>query len=312
MIRRSPCENYLKYLVSHPHGYDNRRIRNICVLQQLDFVDEYYLDRLRKKVVPPVPFYPHDDMHERSQRFLMKHRIWKLYYPDPDMEAATALLEQPKAKEHIEMMLLGHATPTWIASALRRTGVKATAESVKLFKYYYWNTDLVDTTELKVLLLVRGASEIQEEGRNPLETSAYQALTIKAGRTDPRLLAVESQLPAMTTMMNMLRMGFMPSNVELSRIASATRIAANVQAFSSSLRGAFGDSERSRDYAQVVKTMTEVLDAVGSPEEDLTHQLTTLLQTDKSEMPTIKQLGGSYTVDVQPTAAPEVIDVESE
>ncbi len=97
-----------------------------------------------------------------------------------------------------------------------------------------------------------------------------------------------------------MRMGFMPSSVELARIASAGRTAAVVRVCEELMGGI---PERAQQFALTAKLLTEILESVGDAEEELYDELRTLaLETEKGHIPHIKQLSaGHHTLDVQPT-----------
>lgn len=299
MIRRSPCELYLKYLLVHPDRYNNDQVRKICRLQQLDVVGEDYLDRLRTKLVKPIPFYPLDEYHERSRRFLLKHRILRLFYPDESMKLATELLEQARAKELIESFILSKAEPLWIASALGKQGYDATPSSIEYYKRFYFNIDLVDRTEALALLRLR----VVGEPGDPEQSGEFSAMYKSMGG-DPRIAAAEAPIPAMAMLMNTLRMGFMPNNADLSKMAAVGRAGAVLQGTNAVMRGGYKDHERARDFALTAKAFHELIESVGSPEEDLQQQLTSLmLQTDTKPPPSIHELtDGHHTTELQPIA----------
>lgn len=311
MIRRSPCEYYTKYLLVHPDGHTLEQVRDILKRQQLDHIGESYLTRLRDSLAIPAPFYPYDLSHTRSQRFLFRERLDALFNPDDDMRAATELLGMPRIKEQIETLLLGGSQPSWIASAIRHQGVSVTPTAVKRYKFYYWNVDLVDSTELRALLHLRNNTLDASEVRDP-ELVAHGAAMVQASYNDPRVSTANMAVRPLASLFNMMRMGYMPSNVEISRIAAATRNAATARAMEAAIRGGHKDHERGRDWSIVAKAMSEMLEAVGSPEEDFQKELNAItLKTEESEVPHIAELSdGDYTEDLLPLR--DTIDVDSE
>ena len=101
--RRSPCEYYLKYLLAHPDNYGLDQTREIVKSQHLDYIGESYMKRLAASIgARPVPYYPADVGHRRSQRFLIRLGIRPLFIPDDDIRLTDAFLQQPPAKELIE------------------------------------------------------------------------------------------------------------------------------------------------------------------------------------------------------------------
>jgi hypothetical protein len=303
VIRRSPCELYLKYLLAHTDKYTNDQVKNICRLQQLDFVSDAYMNRLRQEMRIPIPFYPERKEHPRSQRFLYTHRIYRLFYPDDDMRRAQKFLENARAKESIETLVICQAQPAWVMSSLKRMGLDATLRSVELYRTFYWNLELVDATELKAILRLRftegNAWPATLASLEPGELSSM----IRAGNSDPRVVAAEQPIPSLALMMHTVRMGLMPGNAEVGRIAALGRLMGLSQCVSSMAQSGYKDHERSRDYAMVAKIMNDIIESTGSAQEDLNNQINALLlQTDTAEPPHIQQLtAGHHTTDLQPT-----------
>ena len=297
MIRRSPCEYYIKYLLVHPDDYPDSEIEEILRLQQLDNIGLEYIERLRNECTPPTPFYPFDELHFKSQRFLIREGIRSLFIPDSDADCAMKLLTTPRAKETIETSLICFSASAWIAAVLtRRLGVPATSDAIEIYKHLFFNINLVDSHELKTILRKRVSQvEVYDTHQQVLKTIEW-----KTGYTDPRRLSAEMAITPLAGMMNEMRMGLMPTNVELAKVASAARLAATVGCLEGLARGERPD--RCRDLAHTAKLMHEMLETVGDPESDLQSSLQLLrLQTEAEPIPSIEQLSaGHHTVDVQP------------
>lgn len=104
-------------------------------------------------------------------------------------------------------------------------------------------------------------------------------------------------------------MGLMPSNIELSKVASAARLAATMSCLDGLARGK--EPSACRELAHTAKLMHEMLETLGDPESELQESLQALaLQTDAEPVPHIKQLTeGRHTLDVQPIEEREEVDV---
>jgi len=115
----------------------------------------------------------------------------------------------------------------------------------------------------------------------------------------------------------MMRMGILPSNTELARLASAARVAATIGVLESSLNG---DAEKGRDFSIIAANMTTMLEAVETPDKDLKEGLASMtLRTDSRAIPHIDQLGlGGHTVEMapdeqrEPDFSPMPDDIEGE
>lgn len=296
-VSRSPAETYLKYLLAC--GYDNRRIREVCRWKRLDYLGEPYLHELRGRCVPPTPFKPMDDDHGPSRRFLREHGIEQLFRPDHVTEAAIELMEAARAKEAIETLSIGRSTPGLICSVLVRKGFRATPAVVVRFQHYFFNLDGLGETEVKAVLAARYAPEPTSDP----DERVFNECLVEAAKHDPRVLAAEMGVTPMADLINMLRLGVMP-NVDVGRLASATRATAAARAFDCSVRG----DKAAKDYTAIAAMMGDVLEKVGEPELDLQEELTGfVLRTEERQLPHIKELsGGHHTLNVQP------IDAESD
>lgn len=294
MIRRSPAEYYIKYLLTHPDHYSDESIRNLLLMQQLDYIGKPYLVRLRTSCISPTPFFPEDRTHPRSSRFLRKERIETIYRPDEAMLGAVAILDDMRAKELIENMLISYAHPAWICTALRRQGMDVIEEAVKRYKHYYFNVGLVDSTELKTLMSMRvGMDPSEDEDEKKIAITHTTSM-----KSDSRRLTAMLSSPISANIMNSLRIGLLPSSLDVARLAEATRVAALGGGLDMAMRGL---PAQGRDYALMAKMMTEVIEAVGDPANDLQSDLSKLaLDVDTVEVPHIRQLSESYTLSVQP------------
>lgn len=298
MVRASPCDYYLKYLVTHPDKYDDGSIRTLVKLQHLDFVGVAHLQRIRKSCSPPTPFYPEDPLHAESQRFLVKERIYSLYYHenDVDMKQAILLLDHPRGKEMVEQMLFSGAEPLWIAQMLKRVQFTATARAVELYKHFYFNVELVNETELRAIMGMR--SEIEIDGQDKDEVN-YKAAFKQACKSHIADLTTNAAVSPFSRILGMLKVGLMPSGVQISRIATAGRAAATVRSLENTL---LGRAEPARDFALTAKLLNELLESVGDNSGDLQNSLMKMaLDTDASEVPSIGELtGGDHTTDLLP------------
>lgn len=296
MIRRSPCETYLKYLLSHPDGYTDDDIRKLTKMQQLDYTGKPYLQRLRLTCAPPTPFFPEDRKHQKSQRYIRRERIETLYFPDDDTRAANVILERPRAKELVESLLLTSTHPGWISALLhKRFSMYVEPSAIARYKSYYFNIDLVDSTEMKALLKARAVSD-------PSQDADEQVLAVAisdANKSDPRSLSANMASSPLAGMLNVIRAGYLPSNVEVGKLAGAARNVALVGVLESSMRGS---SAQGRDFALVAKMMTEIIEQAGDAQNTLDRELHRLmLETESGKVPHINDLsGGEHTLDLQP------------
>ncbi len=307
MIRRSPCERYIKYLITHPDGYSTAAVRDIVRGQGLDYLSDDYTDRLRDRLKKhlPSPFKPLNLRHSRSRRFLSKEQIYGFFHPDPPSVIAHRLLEKSRAKEVIEAMSLVSEAPAFISHRVKLLSVKCTPEAVKRYLHYYWDLNMVDSTELRALLKMR--VEWMQVPRDAMVISPDQWLQYetlkKSSYKDPRRMLTEMPVTPVAGMLGQMRLGLMPSQVDLGRIAEAARNAAAGRVLESMITGAPQDAARGRDYAMVSQMMTELIEKVGNPDMGLQEELKRMaLQMEDGPVPHIAELpeGDTFTTDLLP------------
>lgn len=288
MIRRSPCEAYLKYLVVHPDGYDTKTIRELVLAQHLDWLGEPYLKRLRQTCIPPTPFFPEDRLHTRSARFIRKERIESIFHPDDAMQAANQILHNSRAKELVENMIISNAHPAWVCTCLRRQlQMDVPDDAIVRYKHYYFNIDLIDSTELKALIALR----VDSDGSTDADEQKVGAALVSVSKSDTRRLTAMASTPITANIMNTLRMGLLPTRLDIARLADATRAAALAGGLDMAIRGL---PTQGRDYALMGKMMTEILESVGDPSNDLQAGLSKLmLDTESEPSPTLEELRAS-------------------
>lgn len=289
MIRHSPAEVYIKYLLSHPDNYSEDTIYEMIGEKRLDWVGSEYLSRLKKQLIPPIPFRPYDREHFSSQHFINKHRIYTLYFQDAATEEALAIVENAKLKEFIEAMLLAGASVDLIArSCPRILHAKATSEGIERFCHYFWNLDLLDFTETRAVLAKRGNSGDAD----------YKS----AFRSDSRKIAAELPFSPVSALLAQVRMGMTPVGVNFAELMDRVRLVAGIKAYQYTIMDdAPFSSQKARDFIQVAQASTELMERSARPEELLVEKFNSLqLATDGREIPHINQLSeGRHTTDLQ-------------
>jgi len=286
MVRRSPAEYYLRYLLVHPDDYPDDQIREMCLQLGLPFLGMPYLQRLRDSMVRPLPFRPQDLAHAASYRFLLRERLFWLFHPDDAMRAANQMLQLPRLKEAIETLLITRAPYNYIAMVLASRERRQCAPlAVQRFAEHYFNVDLVDTTELRALIEVR--SSYGAASTDPDETALAGAFATEH-RKDPRRTVARMPSPTLGTMLTSLRLGYMPANVQLANMVGATRLSAVAASLNAVMSGAAAEA---RDLALVAKAMHEIMVDVGSSVDEMHEDLARLmLRTETSEVPTLASL----------------------
>lgn len=300
MIRRSPCEFYLKFLIVQPDKFSNEQIKETLFELGLDDLGDFYVDRLRKRLKPPTPFYPEEKSHPRSYRFVVTEGIEAACLGLLEFRTALRILERPRLKEFVETMLIAGADCAVIADALvRQRNFRADTRSVEMFKHYFWNVDLLDSLGVRAVLQFRAT----QAAVHPSEDIKRQFDVFKnAFYNDPRRIAAELPNSPMAAMMAQMRLGLLPARVNLPKLLERTRETAAMKAYEYLNSNGVRDSQRARECADVVRAMTEVLDVVVKPDENLRDELEHIaLRVDNTPVVTIHELSdGHHTIDVQP------------
>ena len=300
MIRRSPAELYIKYLLVHPKGYSNEDIEDILTFAQLDSLGSWYLDRLRVQLQTPQPFHPYNKTHAASQTFLLQHGLRRLFDPDAAVSEALKVLKMPRVKEYVETTIIVNAPLEAVAyHAKRAKNFQISAEGLHFYKQCFWNTELLDSVELRALisrrahLLTRHANgDIQGQAK------AFQ----QASYNDPRRLAADMPASPYTAMIALMKLGFMPGKVELVKMAEHAKLGALSRVAESVFRDGPNDCIKAEKYAGVARIMAELVDGMVRPDQELREQLAAIaLRTDENRVPLIHELSqGNHTVDMSP------------
>jgi hypothetical protein len=318
MIRRSPCELYIKFLLCHPDAYSLDAARAIIYKQQLDWVDDNYAKGLKDRMAVPNPFYPTNLAHKPSVRFVHKEKLAGFFTPDEPARIAHTLLQDARAKETIETMALTRDQPAFISHRLRTMGIHSTVLAVQRYLTYYWDLRLVDTLEINALLQMRREVVLAfPSGPNNEPTvhdrMQYAALN-KVKYRDPRAMVLSMPVSPIAGLMNQLRQGIMPKRVELAAVAKAAQMAATFRVFEATMVGGPGGGAATRDYALGAKMMGELIQELGSPEAELQKGLQQLaLKNEDARLPLLSDLsGGSHTTDLQPAAEATAEEIEDD
>jgi hypothetical protein len=303
MNLRSPAENYIKYLLVHPDKYSNEVIEKTLGEFGIYFLGKEYLEKLRGRLVTPEVFRPLDMTHPASLRFLIREGIRTLFHPTQATKTALRILSTPRAKEFTEAMLLSHAPPAAIAA--RMPAFRATTEAVEEYKKHFWNIEALTATQMRMLLSMELDQNVGES--DPAVTRDMKRALKNASYRDPRKLAADLPYTPLTAVMSQMRMGVMPNRLELSEIMKGAQAMASLRLYEAILYGGPKDSMVALNFSTVVKHMTEALETVVKPDENLRKDLQAIaLRTDAAPVPSIHQLsGGNHTVDMQPASLEE-------
>ena len=295
----SPALHYLKYLCCHPDNYTNDAIKERCLDERIDFISDAYLDRVRKQLRVPTPFFPTDRSHKKSLQFLVDEQLYNIFTADTCMRMALQVLKKPRAKEFIETNILLRVPLSPIAAYVaQHFNVPCTYVSLQRYQHYFWNVDLLDTTEMRVLLAMRieqtedGVPEFK--GKKKLLQSAYYK--------DPRKIAADLPSSPMAVMLTQIYLGIRPGKVDLALRMMETRDLALIRAGEAAMQNSLNDSVKFLNFANGSRILEELLQLTSQPEEHIQDQLRAIaLRTDTRDVPSIHQLSaGQHTVEMAP------------
>jgi hypothetical protein len=302
---RSPAEYYIKGLIVSPDNYTDDAIIEMLEERGLDALQAKYIKRLRTRLSRPNPFRPYETKpkHTASYHFVMREGIFDLFIQDASMKIAFRLLEIPRVKEFVETMVLSHAPDAAIASAIvRNQRIPCTPKAIERYRHYFWNIELLDSSQMRALLNYRQESTGSEDETATKEDKAEYRAAKKASWLDSRRLAADLPYSPVTALMAQMRMGVMPTNHDLAKTMILTRQFASMRTLEATMYGGERDSHRALNFSLVAKNMGEMLESVVRPDEALRQDLERIsLKTDVAPVPSIHMLSdGRHTVDVQP------------
>ena len=291
---------YLKYLLVHPDNYSLRDVQLILREHQLDYPGDIPVRRLQDRIRKPPIFRPYDKRHSMTFRFLVSEGIYHLFHPDEHMRAAVALLKKPRAKEMLESMTICDDPASYVLYRLNGMGLKLVEKDLKRYYFYFWNLELVDSTELNCLLQMRVES-MMADGDDILSVMRHKAMR-KASYNDPRVAAINSPISPFAGVMNQIRHGQMPESIDLPVLMARARDVMVMRGVEVALDKGPMSARQTLEFTAAAQNVSNMLEGIGTPGEDLQRNLSNLLlDNDKTQVPYVHELTeGRHTIDVQP------------
>lgn len=301
MIRRSPCEYYIKYLLVHPDAFSLDDIQITLREHQLDYPGDIVIRRLRQRLKTPTTFRPYDERHGPTFRFLVQEGIYFLFHPDKHTKAAIYLLGRARAKEMIEAMSISGDPPSLICRRLRGIGYDVTEKDLSKYYCFFWNLELVDRLELNALLRMR-VERMLDDGDDAISRAMHRAMKT-ASYNDPRTAAINSPVSPFAGVLNQMRYGFRPESIDIASLLQAAKEIAAIRIAEEALARGPNAAQITRDFSSALYNLYNLSDSVGSPDDELQRNIMNLvLETDGTKVPYVHELTeGKHTTDVQPT-----------
>jgi hypothetical protein len=313
MIRRSPSEYYIKYLVVS--GLDNLNVRKVCERHGLVSLGDWYINDIRARCRIPNPFRPEDPTHTPTREFLTREMIKLAFHPDDTMKKVLKILEKPRLREVVEVMVMsGAPTAATVYALEKRHRFICSEYAIGLYRHYFWDVDLLDSNEMRVLLKLKYEEVLSST--DPQIRLQYDSLK-KTFHSDPRVVSSRLPMSPITGMLAQLSVGVMPKGLNVVEILEKVRLISLMRALESSLIGGPAGAEQGTSYMSMADIASRMLETVVKPEEQLRDELLNIaLQSSSATVPVIHQLSsGSHTVDIAPppkTANTEMALTEEE
>ena len=159
---RSPSEYFLKYLLSHPLATVQEALQT-ARRGEIEYVpgDEDYLAELRARMKFPLNYDPQNRDHRPSMDFLIKERIFDMWFPSRATNQAVDLYSAPDMREVLCSLL---STPMPLMGVIKYMGSQFSADieeqALVEFRHYFWNIDLLSFHDRKVLVSTGGFGEL--------------------------------------------------------------------------------------------------------------------------------------------------------
>lgn len=300
MIHHSPAENYLKYLFAHPGCYDDLYIKDVARELGLDILGDWYLQWLRMRVRPPSPFYPEDAGHRASSVFLLREQLTYAFLPDTAMNQAMRIVQRARPRETLETMVLSGAGDDSVAIALtRRHKMLCSPLTVARFRHYFWNIELLDSTQMRALLDFRNSNVLESPNKDV--KNQYASLN-RMRHADPRVIAARLPQSPVTSLIAQMSAGVVPKRPDVSAVLEHAWVQAVTRVAQHTGNGSPNDALMAAQYANTAEAITRLKATLGNPEEALRSDLNRIsVATTGHQVPTIQLLSdGRHTTNLQP------------
>lgn len=296
---RSPCEFYIKALLLDPTGYSPEVILERLYQEGLDPIGLSYIERVRLALPPtPVPFMPYDAQHKASKRYLRAEEIYEYFHRTEEMAIANKMLISPRVKEYLESMLLLGAPRDRIAHGARTMGAPyCTTEAVDTYAHFYWNTELVDSVQVRALVETRlhAFERSPDPGLKRLGESMKRALW-----HDPRRAASKLPRGPLSAVIAQIQMGHTPSKADKRRALEMIQSVLLARAYERAIDNGPDMPAQLQATAGALEAFDRLLEKLSTPDLALREQLNSLaISTMGTSLPSIVTITkGRHTKDL--------------
>jgi hypothetical protein len=148
-IHRSPCEYFIKFLLSQQEHEPNAILQ---ILEDFNLgtggLGISYIKRLQRDMEPVPEPWDLTDKDGPTREYLKKHKIHDLYFPHAHVQEAYGILSSAQLREDIEQLLL---SPLRIEEVVKRINrhynMTMTIEGAEAYRHYFWNKSLLSMQE---------------------------------------------------------------------------------------------------------------------------------------------------------------------
>lgn len=237
----------------------------------------------------------------------------KVFRPTPAMKRAYKILAKPRLRELVETLLISHAPFEVVVHGLHvRHNFQSDEETIRLFKHFFWDIDLLDSMEMRALLEMRYSGVL--EGGNDKEKLVQYPFLTRMRHGDPRIVAAKLPSSPLASMLTQMQMGVMPKSIPTAEIVQSTLDMANYRAWEAVHYGGPAGAQMGQGFTAIAEGMGRLKELVVNPETGLREDLRKIgVATTTITVPTLHQLSaGNHTVNVHPDARVDAIEVEGE
>jgi len=299
MYVRSPAERYIKYLLLQDEKPTTEQVKEQLLEYNRVFVSDAYIERLRSRLKPPVPFHPHDMRHLPSLRFLQQEKVARLFHREHPMEVAFHILEHPRVQEFVEAMILCRTQYQAISNFVQfQWQVQCSCTGVEYYKDYFWDIDLLDASGVRVMLQL----QIDNLAESVPELMDRKGILKAAYYRDARAAAATVPSTTDAALLIQSRMGFHSKRFDMDLATTNLMGMALRKAFEALVMDGPQDHMKFVNYVNGARMLGELRELTRNPGAQLHDELSKLsMKPGLGPVIEMQQLtGGNHTVEIEP------------
>lgn len=300
MYVRSPAERYIKYLLLQDERPTTEQVKEQLLEYNRPFVSEAYIERVRAKLKPPVPFRPMNRRHDPSFRFLLQEGIARLFHQDEPMKIAFYILRHPRVQEFVEAMILCRTRAQDVSNFLQfQWQVKwCSSDAIAYYKECFWDIDLLDASTTRVMLRL----QVDALSEHIPELKDRKSILKEAFYKDARAAASSVPSTPDAALLVQSRMGFHSKRFDMELATTNLMQMAMRKAFEALAMDGPIDHMKFVNYVNGARMLGELRELTRNPGEQLHDELSKLsMKPGLGPVIEMQQLtGGNHTVEIEP------------